>query len=276
MKFYIAKDGKPAGPFTVDEMLQHGLDAKTLVWNDTLVGWTKAGKVPELAQRLNGGVEPVVEENIVQTAAPTATGSPESAYAPQEEQEETRIAPSQAQSPYAPQQSASAYAPQQPETPPVFVKPQEPQPQRNQEYNQPNYAQPQYEPQPQPQPQQAPPQPQYGQQPYAPRQPYAGMVPETNKTMAIVALVLSIMCCCNFVGTILAVISLVKGSNAMNAFKSNDLMTAEIEAKSARSLAMAALIVTVVLPILFGIFAGVNPELHDAFMQGYNEGLNGG
>lgn len=48
-KFYIARDGNPAGPYTLEEMNFQGLKRDTLVWNESMTGWTPAYMVPELA-----------------------------------------------------------------------------------------------------------------------------------------------------------------------------------------------------------------------------------
>lgn len=238
MKYYIAENGQPAGPFEIDELLQHGLTVNSLVWNDTLTGWTKACEVAELDHILTGGVAPapavgapVQQESVspeVEAAyAPQKDYTTGSAYAPQES--------AAAQSLYAPQNTApdstsaqepvadhSAYAPQQEE--PVNVASQ--QPQETQFAQERQYAQPQYAQQP------------YGQQQQLPMAP-----PVTNKTMSIIVTILSFMCCCNIISGILGIIAIVKASNATSAFYRGDRVTASVEAEQARKFSLWALII---------------------------------
>ncbi len=235
MKYFIAKDGKPAGPFTYDELIEHGMTEKSLVWNDSLVGWTRAGKVQELAVRLNGGVEPEPEaaDKGAEPLAGVAGATGESPYAPKQPAADpvSPYAPKQPEQPVA--DPVSPYAPkqpeQQPEQPPVFAQPQ--------------YAQPQYE---QPaQPVQPP------QQPH--RIQYTQAIPETNKTMSIIVLVVSLLCSCNLVSAVLAVIALVKSGKVTSAMASGNVTLAEYEAKSARTLSMAALVLLIVGGILIAL-----------------------
>lgn len=47
--FYIAVNGQPTGPFTIEQIRQHHtLAHNTLVWNETMTEWTAAGNIPEL------------------------------------------------------------------------------------------------------------------------------------------------------------------------------------------------------------------------------------
>ena len=48
--FYLAVDGQPQGPYTIDELRQIGLLPNSLVWNDSMENWTEAAAVPELFQ----------------------------------------------------------------------------------------------------------------------------------------------------------------------------------------------------------------------------------
>ena len=50
MKYYIAKDGKPEGPYTVEELKVLNISKSTLVWNEELKNWTPAGNVSELQE----------------------------------------------------------------------------------------------------------------------------------------------------------------------------------------------------------------------------------
>lgn len=48
MKYYVAEGGQYVGPFEVAELQARGINADTLVYNEMLGAWTKAGEVPEL------------------------------------------------------------------------------------------------------------------------------------------------------------------------------------------------------------------------------------
>lgn len=52
MKYYIAVDNKPLGPFEIDELIAKGITANTLVWNESMSGWLPASQVEEIVQRL--------------------------------------------------------------------------------------------------------------------------------------------------------------------------------------------------------------------------------
>jgi hypothetical protein len=54
MKYYIAENGQPAGPFEPNELFAHGLTVNSLVWCEGLPNWTSAGQVPELAALIAG------------------------------------------------------------------------------------------------------------------------------------------------------------------------------------------------------------------------------
>ncbi len=54
MRYYIAENGKPAGPFEPNELLQHGLTVNSLVWCDGMADWAMASQVPELMTMLSG------------------------------------------------------------------------------------------------------------------------------------------------------------------------------------------------------------------------------
>lgn len=54
MKYYIAENGQPAGPFEPSELLLHGLTVNSLVWNEGMTNWVSASQVPELMSVLSG------------------------------------------------------------------------------------------------------------------------------------------------------------------------------------------------------------------------------
>ena len=57
MKYYVANNGKPDGPYSVDELKSLDITPGTLVWNKDLKTWTPAGEVPELNAYLLGGAQ---------------------------------------------------------------------------------------------------------------------------------------------------------------------------------------------------------------------------
>lgn len=57
MKYYIAKNGQPFGPLTVDQLASNGVTPQTLVWNESMSGWKPAGLVPELEAYILGGAQ---------------------------------------------------------------------------------------------------------------------------------------------------------------------------------------------------------------------------
>lgn len=59
MKYYLASDGQPQGPYTVDELRQRNILPDSLVWNEAMKDWTPAGQVPELAAALFGTIPPI-------------------------------------------------------------------------------------------------------------------------------------------------------------------------------------------------------------------------
>ena len=54
MKYYIAENGQPAGPFEPQELMNHGLTVNSLVWCEGMPNWVSASQVPELAAVLSG------------------------------------------------------------------------------------------------------------------------------------------------------------------------------------------------------------------------------
>lgn len=48
MKYYLANNGTPEGPYSVEQLRALNISKSTLVWNQELTSWTPAGNVPEL------------------------------------------------------------------------------------------------------------------------------------------------------------------------------------------------------------------------------------
>ena len=61
-----------------------------------------------------------------------------------------------------------------------------------------------------------------------------GDVPKYNMTSAIVAIVLSLMCCSNIVSIVFAILSLIEGSKVDSFVKSGDIVSAEVSLKEAK------------------------------------------
>ena len=52
MKYYIANNGQPQGPYTIEELIANGITNDTLVWNDTMSGWQQVVTIPEIADAM--------------------------------------------------------------------------------------------------------------------------------------------------------------------------------------------------------------------------------
>ena len=132
MKYYIAENGQPAGPFELKDLMQHGLTPNSQVWNEKMSGWTRASEVPELMTLMGLPV-------AAQPVQPVQPVQPQpSPYAPQQPQ------PEQPQQPVYEQPQQPVYSqPQQP----VYEQPQQPVYETPQQAVQPeNIPQPQTSP----------------------------------------------------------------------------------------------------------------------------------
>lgn len=54
MKYYIAINGQPKGPFDHHQLLINGLTATSLVWTEGMTDWAQAQSIPELQELLFG------------------------------------------------------------------------------------------------------------------------------------------------------------------------------------------------------------------------------
>ena len=126
MRYYIAENGKPNGPFEPNELMQHGLTVNSMVWCDGMADWTLASQVPELMALLSN--------QTITNPGGFGTGVPNSNM------------------PFPPVGGAqpTQQIPQQPQQVPQGMPTNQP-PVTNQPWNQ-----PQYQPQPQSQPQYGP------------------------------------------------------------------------------------------------------------------------
>ncbi|MBQ4368008.1 MAG: DUF4339 domain-containing protein, partial [Muribaculaceae bacterium] len=66
MKYYIAENGQPAGPFEISELLNHGLTVNSQVWCETMENWQPASQVPELMNVLQPAVQQPYQEPVQQ------------------------------------------------------------------------------------------------------------------------------------------------------------------------------------------------------------------
>ncbi len=277
MKYYIAENGQPAGPFEMKDLMKHGLNPDSQVWNEKMSGWTRAREVPELMSML--GIQQPIAPQPVQPVQPV---QPQSPYAPQQQQpEQSPYAPKQQQpeqSPYAPQQQQpeqSPYAPQQqqPEQSPSNrpeATQQQGYGQQPSPYAQPQYQQPQQPQQPQYQQQQYQQMP-YGAQPYAPQ----GFPPKNWMTESIIFTVLSVVCCCNPIALITGIIAIVNAGKVNGMFQSGNTQGATESASTAKMWALITLGILVAGAIISTIFFVTNPEIQQAFQDGYENGYTG-
>ena len=113
MKYYIAENGQPAGPFEVNELLAHGMTVNSQVWCETMENWTAAGQVPELMPLL--GIEPqpaVLPEQPAYQPEQQAYQPEQPAYEPQQQayQPQQQQAYQPQQQPYQQGQPSGGYA----------------------------------------------------------------------------------------------------------------------------------------------------------------------
>ena len=106
MKYYIAENGQPVGPFEIHELLQRGLNMNSQLWNEGMPSWLTASQIPEVAAALN---------------ARRAAAQPQPAPAYSAPQQPQYGAPQQPQ--YGAPQQPQYGAPQQPQ----YGAPQQPQ-----------------------------------------------------------------------------------------------------------------------------------------------------
>lgn len=289
MKYYIAENGQPAGPFELKDLMQHGLTPNSQVWNEKMSGWTRASEVPELMALLGlpiaaQPVQPVQPQQPVQSQpSPYAPQQPvqaeQSPYAPQQPEATTTNTPQQVepQSPHAEQQRDYEQQKQpyeQPQQgygqqPSPYAQPQYEQPQQVQQPygNTQQYPQPQQQPYGQPFPQQQMP---YGAQQYAPN----GFPPKNWMTESIIFTVLSVVCCCNPFALITGIIAIVNAGKVNGLFQRGDTLRAGESAKQAKMWALITLGLLILGAILSVVLVLANPDLKNAFMEGYENGYN--
>lgn len=249
MKYFIAENGHPAGPFTPSQLLSHRLTRESLVYYDALDDWIMADNVVELSELLDQieGKTGKEKETQAQPKAPKATKEEPitgthgiAGVTPEivEPSHDNVPAPDEMVTDAAPVTAATTHTQQQQPTPPPFN--------------------------PAPAPVAPPIIPAgKGQIPYTGNQAgyrYYAYPPVTNKAVAIMAIVIGVLGSCliaGVVGLILGIMSLSKGSFAQNAYKQGNYIEAEQHAENARKLATLGLVFAIALPIVFCLFFGI-------------------
>lgn len=58
MKYYFARDNRPQGPYSLDELRQFALTPDTLIWIPGNPDWKEARNFPEVMEVISGGAVP--------------------------------------------------------------------------------------------------------------------------------------------------------------------------------------------------------------------------
>ena len=238
MKYYIAENGQPAGPFEVNELLAHGMTVNSQVWCETMENWTAAGQVPELMPLL--GIEPqpaVLPEQPAYQPEQQAYQPEQPAYEPQQQA-------------YQPQQQA--YQPQQ----------QAYQPQQQQAY------QSQQQPYQQGQPSGGYAQPQYAQPQYA--QPLPA-IPKNWMTESVLIVILSALCCCNPISLITGIVAIVNAGKVKSAYERGDMFTAQESSKSAKTWTLISLVIMLLSVVVGIVILMTSPAFMESISQAMQE-----
>lgn len=61
MDYYIIRDNKRQGPFSIEYLKEMGISAETKVWHEGLAAWTRAREIPELASFAMPEMPPIDE-----------------------------------------------------------------------------------------------------------------------------------------------------------------------------------------------------------------------
>lgn len=74
MNYFIVENGQQAGPYSIDELLNHGLNSDTLVWAEGMSDWTPAWQVEELKaviydQQKSTATPPPITPTVQQTSS---------------------------------------------------------------------------------------------------------------------------------------------------------------------------------------------------------------
>lgn len=218
MKYYIAENGQPAGPFEPNELLAHGLTVNSLVWCEGMPNWVSASQVPELNALLSG-----------QTFNPGNIDMQMPQMPP--------VGSNQMPLPQVPPFGGG----QQPTQPTTYGQGNANKP----------YAQPQYGP----------------SNDQAPRQ----AMPKTWFTESLIVTILSALCCCNPVGLITGIYSVVKANSSKNKYMRGDVTGSASDGATAKKW----MIITIVIGLVWSCIQAYRVITDPAFLQQIQEGALG-
>ena len=79
MKFYLAENQKPVGPFEVSELIAHGIKGEDLVWTEGYETWVPASTVSEIAAAIEASntQDEQYKEAAIPQLPPEINGQPE-------------------------------------------------------------------------------------------------------------------------------------------------------------------------------------------------------
>ena len=229
MKYYIAENGQPAGPFELAELQAHGLTVNSLVWCEGMPNWTSASQVPELmallsGQPINVNVDVPVPGSNVDMQLPQTP--------PMGETQLPQVPPFGGQQPQQPQQQPTTYG----------------TPYGQGTTNQP-YAPPQYGP--------------------STNQPSRNVMPKTWLTESIIATVVSSLCCgVPFIGLIPGIIAIFKAMGVKSSFNKGDQAGAEKKSASAKMWLLITVGVGIAAAIYGAYTIMTNPGLLEQIQEG--------
>lgn len=72
--FYVASNGQPTGPYTIQQLMQLRISKETLVWNESMTNWTPAGSVAELHALFAAQQPPYCQPPEIQNRQETQNG----------------------------------------------------------------------------------------------------------------------------------------------------------------------------------------------------------
>ena len=112
MKYYIAENGQPAGPFELNELLEHGLTVNSQVWNESMMGWSSASDVPEVMNLLRSTQQPIQQPEQPVYEQPQQYEQPQYGQPQQQQYEQPQYGQPQAQQYEQPQYGQQMYGQQ--------------------------------------------------------------------------------------------------------------------------------------------------------------------
>ena len=145
-QFYLTRDGQNYGPMTVEQLMQYGVDANSLVWAEGMAEWTPAGQVAEFMPFF-APQQPVApaQPQYQQPVQPQYQQPEQTQYQQPEQTQYQQPAQPQYQQPAQPQYQQPMQPQYQQPMQPQYQQPMQPQYQQPMaDYNQPmvDYNQP--------------------------------------------------------------------------------------------------------------------------------------